>query len=295
MFAARASACFAFFCLLLLQGSDSQALPDGAFLESVEQQINLTTNSYTVSGTHFAQGYTTEDAKNLSLLGMQADCDNININKKLSTSFRDDVFGPNGMKGFFFKCEKMGDRNKYWFTITTDNIGNVVKLCDSKTVYPIVYDSQHDTYWRDEPFNCDGAPSYAMSLDNNAFLGSVATQMKVPADAYTVSGTHFAQGYITEDAKSLSVAGMQADCDNININKKLSASFRSDVFGPHGMKGFFYKCEKVADRNKYWFTVSTGSIDKVMKLCNNTTVYPIVYDSQHDTYWRDEPFTCVGI
>merc|ERR1712176_1698425 len=216
--------------------SYAMSLATNAFLGSVATQMKVPANAYTVSGTHFAQGYTTQDAKNLSVAGMQADCDNINVNKKFSASFRSDVFGPNGMKGFFYKCEKVADRNKYWFTVSTGSIDKVMKLCDNTTIYPIVYDSQHDTYWRDEPFTCDGAPSYAMSLDNNVFLRSVATQMKVPADAYTVSGTHFAQGYTSEDAKSLNVAGMQADCDNININEKLSASFRSDVFGPNGMK-----------------------------------------------------------
>ena len=34
---------------------------------------------------------------------------------------------------------------------------------------------------------------------------------------------------------------MKADCDNINLNRKLSTDFLRDVFGP-GLIGFFYKC-----------------------------------------------------
>merc|ERR1712194_457557 len=135
------------------------------------------------------------------------------------------------------------------------------------------------------PFTCHGKPTYFKSLVDSAFLGSVAKSMRLPAKAYTVSGTHFAQGFIAADAQVINVAGMQADCDNINLNMKLSASFRSDVFGP-GMKGYFYKCEKVGDKNKYWFTISDRRRSDMNKLCSRSTVYPIVYDSQHDTYWR---------
>ena len=62
-------------------------------------------------------------------------------------------------------------------------------------------------------------------------------------------------------AQTTSVEGMRADCDNINLNKKLSTDFLSGVFGP-GLIGFFY--------------------------------YQLVYDQQHDTYWIDEPFTCTA-
>jgi len=246
-----------------------------------------------VSGTHFAQGYTSENATEVSPAGMKADCDNININKKLSADFRSDVFGP-GVKGFFHKCRKVGNKNKYWFTISTPSVGTMIKLCDNQTEYPIVHDEQHDTYWRDLPFKCHGAPNYALDISSSTFLVNVGRALSLPKDAYTVSGTHFAQGYTSENATEVSPAGMKADCDNININKKLSADFRSDVFGP-GMKGFFYKCEKVGNKNKYWFTISTRSHSNVVKLCDNQTTYPIVHDAQHDTYWRDEPFSCEGL
>jgi len=118
--------------------------------------------------------------------------------------------------------------------------------------------------------------------------------MDLPEDAYTVSGTHLAQGYLTQGSTEVYAVGMQADCDNINLNKKLSPSFRPDVFGDD-LQGFFYKCEKVGDKNKYWFTASTHSHSAVVKLCDVHTTYPIVYDSQHNTYWRDEPFTCIGV
>jgi hypothetical protein len=85
---------------------------------------------------------------------------------------------------------------------------------------------------------------------------------------------------------------MRADCENINLDKKLAADFRSDVFGP-GVKGFFYRCERVAwDTNKYWFTISSADRTQIDELCDPATEYPIVYDAQHDTYWLDEPFTC---
>lgn len=73
------------------------------------------------------------------------------------------------------------------------------------------------------------------------------------------SGTHTAKGYSTEAAETTSVEGMKADCDNINLNKKLAADFRSNVFGT-AVKGFLYKCENIAP----------------------------------DTYWIDEPFSCAS-
>merc|ERR1711972_150984 len=260
---------------------------------SVASQLDLPANAYTVSGTHFAQGYAAENATEVNIMGMQADCDNINLNMKLSASFRPDVFGP-GLKGFFYKCKKVGNQNKYWFTISSADVGSMIKLCDPNTQYPIVYDSQHDTFWKDMPFSCFGAPSYAKNFAHSEFLEMMAKEMHLPENAYTVSGTHFAQGYTTAGAAEVNLEGMQADCDNINLNKKLSPSFRPDVFGP-GLKGFFYKCERIGDRNKNWFTISTRSHSDVVKLCDPNTTYPIVYDSQHNTYWRDEPFTCIGV
>lgn len=124
------------------------------------------------------------------------------------------------------------------------------------------------------------------------FLAEVAEQIDLPARAWTASGTHRAKGYTTEAAETISVEGMKADCDNINLNKKLAADFRSDVFGS-GMKGFFYKCRRIGpDTNKYWFTISSADHAQIDKLCDPHTRYPVVHDEQHDTYWIDEPFTC---
>ncbi|SED51484.1 hypothetical protein SAMN05428945_5130 [Streptomyces sp. 2224.1] len=126
----------------------------------------------------------------------------------------------------------------------------------------------------------------------NPFLAEVAAQIDLPARAWTASGTHTARGYTTEAAETIGVEGMKADCDNINLNKKLAADFRSDVFGP-GVKGFFYKCRRVSpDTNKYWFTISSADHAQIDKLCDPHTRYPVVHDEQHDTYWIDEPFTC---
>lgn len=125
-------------------------------------------------------------------------------------------------------------------------------------------------------------------------LAEVAEQIALPAHTWTAMGTHTAKGFTTEAAETTSVEGMKADCDNINLNKKLAADFRSDVFG-RGMKGFFYKCQKVRPyTNKYWFTISSADQAQIDKLCDPTTKYPIVYDEQHDTYWIDEPFTCTN-
>lgn len=128
----------------------------------------------------------------------------------------------------------------------------------------------------------------------NPFLTVVSGQIALPARIWTASGTHTAKGYETKAAEATSVEGMKADCANINLNKKLAADFRSDVFGD-GMKGFFYKCQQVGpDTNEYWFTISAASRAQIDKLCDPTTKYPIVYDEQHDTFWIDEPFTCTS-
>lgn len=44
----------------------------------------------------------------------------------------------------------------------------------------------------------------------------------------------------------------------------------------------------------YWFTIASGDPAQIDKLCDPATPYPIVYDAQHDTYWREEPFTCTN-
>jgi len=134
----------------------------------------------------------------------------------------------------------------------------------------------------------------ASATSGSPLLTEVAEQIALPARTWTASGTHTAQGYTTEAAKTISVDGMKADCDNINLNKKLAADFRSDVFGP-GMKGFFPKCQRVAPgTNKYWFTISSADRAQIDKLCDPRTTYPVVHDEQHRTYWIDKPFTCTS-
>ena len=84
----------------------------------------------------------------------------------------------------------------------------------------------------------------------NPFLAEIAAQLGLPAQVWTAPGTHTARGYTSAAAQTTSVAGMRADCDNINLNKKLSTDFLSGVFGP-GLIGFFYKCENISpDTNK---------------------------------------------
>merc|ERR1712232_1182477 len=124
---------------------------------------------------------TTKDAGDIFATGMAADCENINLNKKLSTNFRDDVFA-SPMKGFFYRCEKVGDKNKYWFTVSSNSKSGMEKLCNSGTEFPIVYDAQHDTYWRDEPFACDSivGPEALLSMDDEAFLERVSNQVNLP-------------------------------------------------------------------------------------------------------------------
>lgn len=129
---------------------------------------------------------------------------------------------------------------------------------------------------------------------DSPLLAEIAEQIALPARTWTASGTHTAQGYTSEAARTLNVEGMKADCDNINLNKKLAADFRSDVFGP-GMKGFFYKCQRVGqDHNKYWFTISSANHVQIDTLCDPHTQYPLVYDAPHHTYWLDKPFTCTS-
>jgi len=124
------------------------------------------------------------------------------------------------------------------------------------------------------------------------FLTVVAAQTDLPAQRWVASGVHTAKGYTTAQAQTTSAAGMKADCDNINLNKKLSTDFLRDVFG-NGLVGFFYRCENISpDTNQYWFTIASGDPSQIDKLCDPATQYPIVYDAQHNTYWRDEPFTC---
>ncbi|KAK9319283.1 hypothetical protein V1517DRAFT_333072 [Lipomyces orientalis] len=134
----------------------------------------------------------------------------------------------------------------------------------------------------------------AAAAPTSPLLTEVAEQIALPAMTWTAFGTHTARGYTTVAAENTSIEGMKADCDNINLNRKLAADFRSDVFGP-GVKGFFYKCQIVLpDTNMYWFTISSADQAQIDTLCDPTTNYPIIYDEQHDTYWIDEPFTCTS-
>ncbi|CAL5873115.1 uncharacterized protein PFLUO_LOCUS7384 [Penicillium psychrofluorescens] len=124
------------------------------------------------------------------------------------------------------------------------------------------------------------------------FLGQIAEQMALPGVAWTANGTHHAKGYTTKSMEMTYAKGMREDCENVNLNMKLSTNFRSDVFGP-GVKGYFYKCEKInPETNQYWFTITSGNSTHIDRLCSQKTPYPITYDSQHSTWWIDEPFTC---
>ncbi|KAJ5180603.1 hypothetical protein N7492_003813 [Penicillium capsulatum] len=137
-----------------------------------------------------------------------------------------------------------------------------------------------------------GSGSATMTVPNSLLLNQVAESVSLPMFTWSANGTHTAKGYTTKDADVTSVAGMQADCDNINLNKKLATDFRSDVFGP-GVIGFFYKCEKIRpDTNLYWFTISSGDRAQIDQLCDPNTKYPIVFDKQHTTWFIDEPFDC---
>ncbi|KAI2791197.1 hypothetical protein POX_c04053 [Penicillium oxalicum] len=124
------------------------------------------------------------------------------------------------------------------------------------------------------------------------FLRSIAESVALPTMTWSANGTHTAKGYTSQAADETSLQGMKADCGNINLNKKISVDFRSDVFGP-GLIGYFYKCEKIReDTNLYWFTISSGNSSQIDQLCDPATTFPLVFDSQHSTWWIDEPFDC---
>jgi hypothetical protein len=131
-----------------------------------------------------------------------------------------------------------------------------------------------------------------ITVPDSLFLNSIAESVSLPMFTWSANGTHTAKGYTTKAGDKTSVEGMKEDCDNINLNKKISVDFRSDVFGP-GLIGYFYKCEKIRDdTNLYWFTISSGNPSQIDKMCDPNTNYPIVFDSQHNTWWIDEPFDC---
>lgn len=132
----------------------------------------------------------------------------------------------------------------------------------------------------------------AATITNSLLLSSIADQLSLPASTWSANGTHTAKGFTTKSADTPYAEGLRQDCENINLNKKLSVDFRSDVLGT-GVTGFFYKCEKVSDdTNKYWFTISAGEKAQINQLCDPDTTYPIVYDQQHNTWFIDEPFDC---
>ncbi|CAE8644631.1 unnamed protein product [Polarella glacialis] len=257
-----------------------------SFGATVSAQMRLPRVGYTSSGTHFAKGFTSNDTAVINEQGMKEDCDNINLNKKLRANFRPDVFG-SGMKAFFYKCEQVGDRNKYWFTITSASESNMRKLCNPNSVYPIVYDAQHSTYWQDLPFACDHAPYGNLNADY--FIGVLVNQMQLVPSICGAEGTHFAKFYTSDGA--VDKKGMEEDCDNINLNKKLIVHFRPHVFG-WGMKVFYHTCDKVGDSNKYSFTVVSVNRRSFLRFCSPYSAYPRVHDKQHSTHRQDLQFKC---
>lgn len=134
--------------------------------------------------------------------------------------------------------------------------------------------------------------SATMTVPNSLFLQEIAESVSLPMFTWSANGTHTAKGYTSKNASVTSVQGMHEDCENINLNKKIAVDFRSDVFG-NGLIGYFYKCEKIRpDTNMYWFTISSGESAQIDELCARNSSLPIVYDSQHNTWWIDEPFEC---
>ena len=130
------------------------------------------------------------------------------------------------------------------------------------------------------------------NVTNSLLLAQVAQSIDLPMRTFSANGTHTAKGFTTRQANVTNVEGLRQDCDNININKKLTANFRSDVLGP-GVKGFFSKCENIRpDTNLYWFTISSADPAQIDKLCNPNTTFPIILDRQHNTWFIDEPFNC---
>ncbi|KAJ5578005.1 uncharacterized protein N7459_006969 [Penicillium hispanicum] len=116
-----------------------------------------------------------------------------------------------------------------------------------------------------------GTECATITVSNSLLLTQVAGSIALPIFTFSASGTHTAKGYTTQQANVTSVEGMQQDCDNINLNRKLASDFRSDVLGP-GVKGFFYKCEKTRpDTNLYWFTISSADPTPINKLCSPNT------------------------
>jgi len=78
------------------------------------------------------------------------------------------VFG-DGIIGFFDDCKKDETTNKnlYKFTLSSTNKTQLEMVCNNKDDLPLVYDAQHDTYWIDEPFNCNNLEEAADDEDSN--------------------------------------------------------------------------------------------------------------------------------
>jgi hypothetical protein len=134
--------------------------------------------------------------------------------------------------------------------------------------------------------------SAIVTVPNSLLLQQIAETTSLPMYTWSANGTHTAKGYTSENASTAGVQGLHEDCENINLNKKIAVNFRSDVLGD-GAIGYFYKCENIShDTNLYWFTISSGDKSQIDRLCNPNTQYPIVYDSQHSTWFIDEPFDC---
>merc|ERR1711908_38274 len=62
-----------------------------------------------------------------------------------------------GIIGFFDDCklDTTTNKNLYKFTLSSTNKTQLEMVCNNKDDLPLVYDAQHDTYWIDEPFNCN--------------------------------------------------------------------------------------------------------------------------------------------
>ena len=151
----------------------------------------------------------------------------------------------------------------------------------------------------DEAQTCCGSDEVTAGTEGSSelnFLEVVAESIGLQPDSFTVQGLHSAQGFVTESGNEINVEGMRQDCENINLNRKLATDFRSDFFGD-GLIGFFDHCELDTTTNKNLNKFTLSSTDKLQleRVCNNRAPLPIVYDSQHDTYWIDEPFNCTQI
>lgn len=163
MFSPRSIALGALSLMLMGNTCSAMHVPQSLLLNSVAQSLALPMYTWSANGTHNAKGYTTEKADVADVQGLFEDCENINLNRKLATNFRSDVFGP-GVIGFFYKCEKISnDTNMYWFTISSGERSQIDQLCGSNQNLPIVYDQQHNTWFIDEPFDCTQRTSPSIS------------------------------------------------------------------------------------------------------------------------------------